>query len=270
MKTRLAKPKSRLKFLLALDVGNTLIKIGVFRNGKIIEHFQLVTNRERTPDELGLQLRALVAGAQLSPENLDGVIISSVVPHLNERLDQAFKRHLRLDPHFFDYRWGLLRLEVDEPSKVGNDRLADSLAGFTLYGGPLLVLNFGTATTFNLISKEGVYLGGAIAPQMETSAHALFQRAAQLYEIQLAYPKNVIGKNTAEHIRAGFVMGFIDLVSGLIRRYKLEIKESTLKAIATGGLGEFFAKHTPEISEYDPYLTLKGLAIAWEKMPKKR
>ncbi len=268
MKKTNLKSQSVGKLLVAVDVGNTLIKLGIFRHSEIVDHFQLATNRERTPDELGLQIKGLADGMSISREDLDGVIISSVVPHLHWSLSHAFKRHVGVEPHFFDYRWNLLKLEVHEPAKVGNDRLADSLAGFTLFGGPLLVINFGTASTFNLISKKGAFLGGAIAPQMEMSAHALFHRAAQLYEVQLIPPQSMIGKTTEEQIRAGFVFGFIDLVRGLIQRFKNDLKEPKLKVIATGGWGKFFASHISEISEHDPHLTLKGLAIAWKQRPR--
>jgi type III pantothenate kinase len=146
----LPEMKKRERLLLAVDMGNTLIKLGAFRDGQIVEHFQLASDRERTPDELGLQIKGLMQGMGVPSKELEGVIISSVVPHLNWPLRQAFRRHLGMESHFFNYEWGLIPLEVEEPSKVGNDRLADSLAGFMLYGGPLLVINFGTASTFNL------------------------------------------------------------------------------------------------------------------------
>jgi type III pantothenate kinase len=257
--------KEREKLLLAVDVGNTLIKLGVFRKGKIVADFQLATDRDRTPDELGLQIKGLLEGLGARPEAVRGVIISSVVPHLNWPLEQAFKRHLGNEPAFLDYRWGLIELAVEEPSKVGNDRIAACLAGYAQHGGPLLVIHFGTATTFNLVSKTGAFLGGAIAPQMEMAAKALAQHAALLYEVELNPPRSVIGKTTDDNIKAGFVFGFIDLVRGLIARYRDEIDEPQLKVIATGGWGKFFTKHVSEIFAYDPHLALKGLQIAWER-----
>ncbi len=254
------KPRSTL---LALDVGNTITKIGLFSGERLLTDFQLASDRDRTADELGLQIKALLQGWE-SPRD---VIISSVVPRLNASLARAFQRHFSLDPKFLDYRWGLSELDVEEPAKVGTDRIADSIAGFYLYGGPLLTINFGTATTFNLISKDGRFLGGAIAPQMELTAWALAQRAAQLYEVELRCPESVIGKTTDENIRAGFVLGFLDLVLGLIQRFRAEYDPS-LKVVATGGRGEFFAKNLKEISVYDPHLTLQGLRLAWELQAK--
>lgn len=245
--------------LLALDVGNTMTKLGLFSGATLLTDFQLASNRDRTADELGLSLKTLLVGWP-KPTH---VIISSVVPHLNAALMRAFQRHFAIEPEFLSWRWGVIPLDVEEPSKVGTDRLADALAAFHLYGGPALTINFGTATTFNLISEEGRFLGGAIAPQMELAASALAQRAAQLYEVELHCPQSVIGKTTDENIRVGFVLGFLDLVSGLIRRFRAEYKKD-LKVIATGGRGEFFAKHIPEISVYDPHLTLQGLRLAWE------
>lgn len=245
--------------LLALDVGNTMTKLGLFEGERLLADFQLASNRERTADELGLQIKALLDDLAAPDE----VIISSVVPHLNVSLTRAFERHFHIEPHFLSHRWDLIKLDVEEPSKVGADRIADSIGGFYLYGGPLLTINFGTATVFNLISKEGSFLGGAIAPQMELAAAALTQRAAQLYEVELQLPASVIGKTTDDNIRAGFVLGFLDLVRGLIGRFRHEARVP-LKVVATGGRGEFFAKHLREISHYDPYLTLKGLRVAWQ------
>lgn len=252
------KKKART-VLLALDVGNTMTKLGLFSGDKLLTDFQLASDRDRTADELGLSLKTLLADWP-KPTH---VIISSVVPHLNAALARAFQRHFSIEPEFLSHRWGLISLDVEEPSKVGTDRLADAIAALYLYGGPALTINFGTATTFNLISQDGRFLGGAIAPQMELAASALAQRAAQLYEVELRCPESVIGKNTDENIRAGFVLGFIDLVSGLIRRFRAEYKKD-VKVIATGGRGEFFAKHIKEISVYDPHLTLQGLRVAWE------
>ncbi len=245
--------------LLALDVGNTMTKLGLFSGEKLLTDFQLASNRERTADELGLSLKALLAEWP-KPTH---VIISSVVPHLNAALARAFQRHFLVEPEFLSHRWNVIKLDVEEPSKVGTDRIADALAALYLYGGPALTVNFGTATTFNLISEDGRFLGGAIAPQMELAASALAQRAAQLYEVELHCPESVIGKTTDENIRAGFVLGFLDLVSGLIKRFRAEYGRD-LKVIATGGRGEFFAKHIKEISVYDPNLTLQGLRLAWE------
>ncbi len=245
--------------LLALDVGNTMTKLGLFSHKKLLTDFQLASNRERTADELGLSLKALLAEWP-KPTH---VIVSSVVPHLNAALVRAFQRHFSIEPEFLSHRWDLIRLDVEEPAKVGTDRIADALAAFYLYGGPALTINFGTATTFNLVSEDGRFLGGAIAPQMELAAAALAQRAAQLYEVELRCPESVIGKTTDENIRAGFVLGFLDLVSGLIRRFCAEYGKD-LRVIATGGRGEFFATHIQEISVYDPHLTLQGLRVAWE------
>lgn len=252
------KKRSRT-MLLALDVGNTMTKLGVFSGEKLLTDFQLASNRERTADEVGLSLKTLLADWP-KPQ---AVIISSVVPHLNAALTRAFQRHFSVEPEFLSHRWGVIPLDVEEPSKVGTDRLADAIAAYYLYGGPALTINFGTATTFNLVAEDGRFLGGAIAPQMELAASALAQRAAQLYEVELHCPKSVIGKTTDDNIRAGFVLGFLDLVSGLIRRFRAEYSQD-LKVIATGGRGEFFAKHIKEISVYDPHLTLQGLRLAWE------
>jgi type III pantothenate kinase len=252
-------PKKPHAALLALDVGNTMIKIGLFSRERLLADFQLSTDRDRTADEFGVQIKNLLQEF----ERPSAAIISSVVPHLNPQLTRAAARHFHIEPTFLDYRCGLIKLDVEEPTKVGADRIADCIAGFYLYGGPLLTINFGTATTLNLISKDGRFLGGAIGPQMELAASALAQRAAQLYEVELRCPESVIGKTTDENIRAGFVLGFLDLVLGLIQRFRVEY-DLQLRVVATGGRGEFFAKNLKEISVYDPHLTLQGLRLAWE------
>ncbi len=255
----MARKKSGAQTLLALDVGNTMTKLGLFQGEELLADFQLASNRERTADELGLQIKALLSDLT-APKN---VMISSVVPHLNAALTRAFERHFQIEPRFLSWHWDLIALDVAEPSKVGADRIADSIGGFYLYGGPLLTINFGTATVFNLISQDGSFLGGAIGPQMEMAAAALAQRAAQLYEVELQLPTSAIGKTTDDNIRAGFVLGFLYLVRGLIERFRQECHPKMM-VVATGGRGEFFAKHLSEISLYDPHLTLKGLRIAWE------
>jgi len=249
--------------LLALKVGNTTIAAGVFQGEGLRAHWQLATRHDFTPDELGMSLVGFLKASGIETEQIEGVIICSVVPPLNWTIAQASRRYFKREAEFLDHSWGLIPLDVREPERVGTDRIADCLAGYRLYGGPILIIDFGTATTFNLVSKEGSFLGGAIAPTMELASETLIRRTAQLFKIELAPPPSVIGKDTAEHLQAGIVLGFIDLVEGLIARFRREF-EGPFKVIATGGRGEFFKEHIDAIEIYDPFLALKGLKIAWE------
>jgi type III pantothenate kinase len=168
------------------------------------------------------------------------------------------------DVLWIDARTSPIRLDVDEPWAVGADRIVDCVAGYALYGGPLLVIDFGTAVTFNLVSKDGAFVGGAIAPEMRLAADALTQRAAQLFSVSLDVPESVIGRTTASNLRAGLVLGTFDLVAGLIGRFRQEVGPS-LRVLATGGNGDLYHQHIGAIEFYDPDLTLKGLRLCWEK-----
>jgi len=250
--------------LLALNVGNTTIAAAVFAGNALKGDWKLATRADLTSDELGVSLLNLMVQAGAKPEGIDGVIISSVVPSLQPTLVRMCQRYFKIEPAFLDHRWELVKLAVREPATVGTDRIADCIAGFRQFGGPLLIIDFGTAITFNLISPEGAFLGGAIAPEMELAAQTLIKRTAQLFGVELDAPASVIGRDTAENLRAGIVIGFIELVRGLITRFQREYGRP-LRVIATGGWGRFFSEQIPEIEAYEPLLTLQGLQIAWEK-----
>ena len=251
--------------LLAVDVGNTLIKLGAFSGDALQGSWRLSTPAARTPDELGLTLELLFNHHLHLEKPLEGVVVSSVVPRLNESLHYAFSRYFDQQPVFLKWNSGVVHLEVDDPTTVGPDRIADCLAGHRLFGGPLLTVNFGTASTFNLVSKEGAFLGGAIAPEMSASFQALVRSTALLPEVELNLPSSVIGRNTADNLQAGMVLGFLALVDGLIGRFRQEFSQP-LKVVATGGRGAFFKEHLNCIETYEPYLTLHGLRLAWEKL----
>lgn len=249
--------------LLALKVGNTTIAAGVFEGEKLRAEWHLATRPESTPDELGLTFAGFLHAAGLDPAHIEGVVIGSVVPPLNWTLTETCQRYFHQEAAFLDPSWNVLPLDVREPERVGTDRIADCLAAQRLYGGPALVIDFGTATTFNLISRDGTFLGGAIAPTMELAAETLVKNTAQLFEVELVPPPSVIGKDTVEHLQAGIVLGFLDLVEGLIARFRRECPEN-LRVIATGGRGQLFQTHISAIEIYDPHLALQGLRLAWE------
>jgi type III pantothenate kinase len=250
--------------LLTLKANNSTIGVGVFEGEDLVANWNIATRHNYTPDELGMSMHNYIHEFDLPHKNFEGFIINSVVPQLNWALTRAGIKYFEQEPIFLSYLQDIITFDVREPERVGADRIADCIAGLRLYGGPLLILDFGTATTFNLLSKEGVFLGGAIAPTMQIAAANLVQSAAQLFDVQLDVPPSVIGKDTEEHLQAGIVLGFLELVEGLIKRFQSEY-DGNLRVVATGGRGEFFKRHISDIEIYDEHLALKGLRIAWQE-----
>jgi len=248
--------------LLVADVGNTNITLGLFQGETLKADWRLASGSHRTPDELGVAIESMVKRV-VEVERVRGVMASSVVPRLNEALDFAFNRYVHQRPVFLSADMGVMPLDVPAPDSVGSDRICDCLAGYELYGGPLLIVDFGSATTFHLVSADGAFLGGAIAPQMKAAAATLFSNAAQLHEVTLDAPESVVGKTTDDNLRSGIVLGYLDLVGGLIARFKREVSEP-LKVVATGGKGGFFHANLDAIDVYEPNLTMIGLRLAWE------
>ncbi len=250
--------------ILAYDIGNTNIVVGLLDGEDIVGRWRFTTRRERTADEMRFEARSVLAEAQVAASDIHGIAVASVVPSLHPPLDAGLRSLFGCPIVWIDARTSPIRLDVDEPWSVGADRIVDCVAGYALYGGPLLVIDFGTAVTFDLISKDGAFLGGAIAPEMRLAADALTQRAAQLFSVALDVPQSVVGRTTADNLRAGLVLGFFDLVAGVIERFRREVDPS-LRVLATGGKGELYYQNIDSIEIYDPDLTLKGLRICWEK-----
>jgi type III pantothenate kinase len=250
--------------LLVVDAGNTNIVLGLFENGSLVRQWRITTGSDRTADEIRITLRNLLGEAGTNPSDIAGVAIASVVPSLNGPLSKALSGLLDANVRFLTASTSPILLDVESPGAVGADRIANCVAAHALYGGPSLVVDFGTATTFDLVGGDGRFLGGAIAPEMHLAARALTERAAQLYSVELDIPPSVIGKTTATNIQAGVVLGFLDLVSGLISRFRHEVT-STLPVVATGGEGALFHRHVKAIEYYDPVLTLKGLQLWWAR-----
>jgi len=250
--------------LLVLDIGNTNIVLGTFDEDTLVHQWRVTTDRNRTADELRLTIRSLLAEADIDPANITGVAIASVVPSLNVPVMKGFESLVTGKIGFLTSETSPIALDVEAPHTVGADRIANCIAAHALYGGPILVLDFGTATTFDLADADGRFLGGAIAPEMQLAARALTDRAAQLHSVELTIPQSVIGKNTATNIQAGVVLGYLDLVDGLIGRFKREL-DTPLQVLATGGKGELFYRNLDSIQHYDPVLTLKGLRIWWNE-----
>jgi type III pantothenate kinase len=250
--------------LLTIDVGNTNLTIGLYEGEKLVSHWRLATDHNRMPDEYGLQLLGLLQNAGRTTTELTGIVLASVVPPLTGRVIQACREYLRQEPLVVDtgIKTGI-RIRYEDPKTVGADRVCDAVAVMHLYGGPACIIDFGTATTFNALTKEGDYLGGAITAGINLAAEALFTHAAKLPRIDLQRPPNVIGRNTTHAMQSGLLFGYVSMVEGMVERFRKELGPG-MKVIATGGLAEVVAKETPVVQHIAPWLTLDGLRIIWE------
>jgi type III pantothenate kinase len=251
--------------LLTIDAGNTNTALGVHDGFEIRAHWKLTTRADQTADEYGILVRNLFSGSRIDPATLGGVALASVVPPLTPVLVTLARKYLGLEPLVVEpgVKTGLPIL-YDPPGDVGADRIVNGVAALAAYGGPVIVVDFGTATTFDVITRKGEYLGGAICPGMGISADALFQRAARLPRVDVRNPGRVIGRSTAGSIQAGLYFGYASMVEGIIARIRAELKEEA-RVVATGGLAETLAGEIPSIEAVDPVLTLKGLRLIWER-----
>jgi len=251
--------------LLTIDVGNTNTVLGVFRGEELIANWRLTTARAQTVDEYGVLTRNLFSYAGLNQEAITGVMISSVVPPVNWTLGEMSRIYLGKKALFVEpgVKTGMAVL-VDNPMEVGADRIVNGVAAFHQYGGPCIVIDFGTAITFDVISAKCEYLGGVIAPGIGISSEALFSRAARLPRVEIKDPGKVIGTNTVTHMQAGLYYGAVDMVDGMLTRMKAELK-SEATVVATGGQARLVAKGTKLIQHVDEFLTLTGLRLIWEK-----
>lgn len=250
--------------LLTIDIGNTNLTIGLYEGETLAHHWRLATDHARMPDEYGLQLLGLLEHAGRKLADLTGVCLSSVVPPLTGRVTQACREYLRQEPLVVDtgVKTGV-RIRYEDPRAVGADRVCDAVAVMHRYGGPACIIDFGTATTFNALTKEGDYLGGAITAGVNLAAEALFTRAAKLPRIDLQRPPSVIGRNTVHAMQSGLLFGYVGMVEGMVERFRAELGPE-MKVIATGGLAEVVARETKVIQHIAPWLTLDGLRIIWE------
>jgi type III pantothenate kinase len=253
-----------MPMLLAIDIGNTNLTLGLYNGDNLGRHFRLATDHARMPDEYGLQFLGLLQNAGRTVAELTGVVLASVVPNLTGRVIQACREYLKQEPLVVDagVKTGI-RIRYEDPKAVGADRVADAVAVVKLYGGPACVIDFGTATTFNAVTKEGDYLGGAITAGVNLATEALFTHAAKLQRIDLQRPPSVIGRNTVHAMQSGLLFGYVSMVEGMVARFRSELG-SEMKVIATGGLAEVVSKETDVIDIISPWLTLDGLRIIWE------
>lgn len=253
--------------LLVIDVGNTNMVFGIYKGDEMIVNYRMATDKERSADEIGMLFHQFLGYEGIAVTDIEDVIISSVVPQVMYSLDHAIRKYVKMDPI-------VVGLDVipdmpnlyENPSEVGADRIVNAIAGYEKYGGPLIIIDFGTATTFCAISEKGEYLGGVIFPGIKISMEALFQRAAKLPRVEIVKPEHIIGKNTVQSMQAGAVYGYAGSVDDIVKRMKEELGQEDVKVIATGGLSRLIASEASSIQKIDRNLTLFGLKVIYDRL----
>ena len=251
--------------LLVIDVGNTNMVLGVYKDTELLDHWRIATDRQRTTDEYGVLIRELFYLNDLRADDINAIIISSVVPPVVPTLERMCQRYFGLSPLLIGpgVKTGM-DIRYDNPREVGADRIVNAVAAYEKYGGPVIIVDFGTATTFCAVDAKGVYLGGSICPGIGISTEALVQRTAKLPRIELKRTDSVICRNTIESMQAGVFYGFVGQVEGIVARMRRELDMSA-RVVATGGLAVVIAPATKAIDVVEPMLTLEGLRIIYER-----
>jgi type III pantothenate kinase len=258
-------PRPGAGLLVVVDVGNTNTVFGVYRGDELVESFRLSTDTESTADEYGAMLLPLFDRAGLDLADTEGVIVSSVVPPLQSTLDRLARRYFGRAPLFVEpgIKTGM-PIRYDNPVEVGADRIVNAVAARELYGAPVLIVDFGTATTFDIVNAAGEYAGGIIAPGILISAEALFEHASRLYRVDVKRPQQLVGRNTAAAMQAGIYYGYIGLVDGILERLLAELP-GVREIVATGGQAELVASGSRYLRQVEPLLTLLGLKLIYER-----
>ena len=250
--------------LLVIDVGNTHTVVGIFEGEKIRGHWRISTDFKKTEDEFAMLCKNLLAEQALNYTHIKAVVISCVVPPLIWILLQMSKTYFKVEPIIVNSGINLnINIKTDYPDELGADRIVNAVAAYHTYGVPAIIIDYGTATTFCALDEHKNYIGGAIAPGIELSSNALFEKTAKLPEVELIEPKNAIGKNTIQAMQSGVYLGHIGLTRELVKRFKKELRGNP-KVIATGGLAELIGRSCPIIDKVDPLLTLRGLKIIYQ------
>lgn len=251
--------------LLVIDVGNTNMVLGVYKDTELLDHWRIATDRQRTTDEYGVLIRELFYLNDFRADDINAIIISSVVPPVVPTLERMCQRYFGLSPLLIGpgVKTGM-DIRYDNPREVGADRIVNAVAAYEKYGGPVIIVDFGTATTFCAVDAKGVYLGGSICPGIGISTEALVQRTAKLPRIELKRTDSVICRNTIESMQAGVFYGFVGQVEGIVSRMRRELDMSA-RVVATGGLAVVIAPATTTIDVVEPMLTLEGLRIIYER-----
>lgn len=247
--------------LLAIDVGNTNMLVGVYQGNDLAHHWRLETKKERTADEFGIFFKELFQFAELDSDQVKKIVISNVVPQLEFSLDRMCERYFHLNPQFIRHTTKLpIKIGLANPEEVGADRIVNAVAGVEKYGTPLIIVDFGTATTFDYIDDKKVYSGGCIAPGISVSHEALYQKASKLPRVEIKKPERIIGRNTVESLQAGIFHGYIGLVDQIVTKMQEEAGHPC-KVIATGGFLGLLTQESRTIQDADPFLTLEGLKL---------
>ena len=252
--------------ILTLDIGNTNIKTALFEGMEMRQYWRISTDRQRSSDELGLLLMNLLQYNRIDRSQIDGIMMSSVVPQINFTVEHMCRNYFGIEPMKIEpgVRTGI-NIKYENPRELGSDRIANAVAAYELYGGPCITIDFGTATSFGVVSEKGEFLGGAICPGLKLAADALTERTSKLPRFELAKPESVIGRSTVTNMQAGIVYGYIGQVKYLVERMKQELNAPHAKVIATGGLAVLVAEESNVIDVMDGLLTLKGLCLIHAK-----
>lgn len=252
--------------ILVLDIGNTNIVCGVYEGKKLLTFWRIASDRDRSADEFGIFILNIFTHNNISRSKINAILISSVVPNMMYQIEHMCRKYFDIEPLIVGpgIKTGM-NIKYDNPKEVGADRIVNAIAGFETFGGPLIIVDFGTATTFCAISENGEYLGGCIAPGIKISAEALYQRAAKLPRVELIKPPFVICKNTVTSMQAGIILGYVGQVDYIVGRMKKEMSKEKVKVVATGGLARIIAEESQTIEVVEPLLTLEGLRILYER-----
>ncbi len=252
--------------VLVVDIGNTNIVLGVYNNDELLGSWRMLTKNDKTADEYGMYILSLLQFNNINYKKINSAIISSVVPNVMHSFTNTMRRYFNIEPLIVGpgIKTGIM-IKSENPKEVGADRIVDSVAAYEQYGGPLIVIDYGTATTYDVISENGEFLYGITSPGIQISADALWSKTAQLPNIEIKKPNSILAKNTITSMQAGLVYGYIGQTEYIVKKIKEEMKNENIKVVATGGLGRIISDETKYIDIYDPQLLLKGLKYIHDK-----